>query len=179
MGIGELSNVTITNLSDNQILKFDASANDGAGQWVNEADGGSGGSGGSTDLTHTRTDSAVTIVSSTGSNVSIPAANAGDTNDPGQGAGIMSKTQATRVARALLDASPALHGNLNISADNSTHHSIVSSNNGDIIFAPNGNGSVGITSGSTLQSAAGGVTNTSFIVEGVDAASSAIEDDHN
>jgi hypothetical protein len=78
------------------------------------------------------------------------------------------------------DSSPQLGGNLNISEDNSTHHSIVSSNNGDIIFAPNGTGSLGVTSGSTLQAGpAGGVTNPSVIVEGVDVASSTVWVDHN
>ena len=113
MEIGELSNVTLTNLADNQILKYDSSS----GVWQNEADGGSGGSS-STDLSQVRTDTTVQVVSSTGNNVTIPAADSTDSSSTG--AGIMSKDQATRVARSILDAAPALHANVDVNGNSFT-----------------------------------------------------------
>ena len=133
MEVGELSNVTLTNLADNQILKYDASS----GVWQNEADGGSGGSS-STDLSGITTDTTLTVVSSTGNNVQFPAANAADTNSTG--AGIMSKAQATRVAQSLLDATPQLYANLDVAARQIT----TTTTNGDIELAPNGTGVVEI-----------------------------------
>ena len=150
--IENLSNVTVTNIADNQILKWDAAANGGNGQWVNEADGGSGGSGGSTDLTHTRTDTAVTVVSSTGSNVTIPAANASDSSS--EGAGVMSKAQATRVAKTVLDDAPALHANLSVNGKE-----ITSTSDGNIVINPHGNGTVELGAATTIST--GGLTVTS------------------
>ena len=133
MEVGELSNVTLTNLADNQILKYDASS----GVWQNEADGGSGGSS-STDLSQVRTDTTVQVVSSTGNNVTIPAADSTDSSSTG--AGIMSKAQATRVAQSLLDATPQLYANLDVAARQIT----TTTTNGDIELAPNGTGVVEI-----------------------------------
>ena len=133
MEIGELSNVTLTSLADNQILKYDSAS----GVWQNEADGGSGGST-STDLTQVRTDTTVQVVSSTGNNVTIPAADSTDSSSTG--AGIMSKAQATRVAQSLLDATPQLYANLDVAARQIT----TTTTNGDIELAPNGTGVVEI-----------------------------------
>jgi len=133
MEIGELSNVTLTNLADNQILKYDSAS----GVWQNEADGGSGGST-STDLSQVRTDTTVQVVSSTGNNVTIPAADSTDSSSTG--AGIMSKAQATRVAQSLLDATPQLYANLDVAARQIT----TTTTNGDIELAPNGTGVVEI-----------------------------------
>ena len=133
MEVGELSNVTLTNLADNQILKYDASS----GVWQNEADGGSGGSS-STDLSQVRTDTTVQVVSSTGNNVTIPAADSTDSSSTG--AGIMSKAQATRVAQSLLDATPQLYANLDVAARQIT----TTTTNGDIELAANGTGVVEI-----------------------------------
>ena len=133
MEVGELSNVTLTNLADNQILKYDSAS----GVWQNEADGGSG-SGSSTDLSGITTDTTLTVVSSTGNNVLFPAANPNDTNSTG--AGIMSKAQATRVAQSLLDATPQLYANLDVAA----RQIITTTTNGDIELAPNGTGVVEI-----------------------------------
>ena len=133
MEVGQLSNVTLTNLADNQILKYDSAS----GVWQNEADGGSGGSS-STDLSGITTDTTLTVVSSTGNNVLFPAANAADTNSTG--AGIMSKAQATRVAQSLLDATPQLYANLDVAARQIT----TTTTNGDIELAANGTGVVEI-----------------------------------
>jgi hypothetical protein len=133
MEVGELSNVTLTNLADNQILKYDSAS----GVWQNEADGGSGGST-STDLSQVRTDTTVQVVSSTGNNVTIPAADSTDSSSTG--AGIMSKAQATRVAQSLLDATPQLYANLDVAARQIT----TTTTNGDIELAPNGTGVVEI-----------------------------------
>jgi len=133
MEVGELSNVTLTSLADNQILKYDSAS----GVWQNEADGGSGGST-STDLTQVRTDTTVQVVSSTGNNVTIPAADSTDSSSTG--AGIMSKAQATRVAQSLLDATPQLYANLDVAARQIT----TTTTNGDIELAPNGTGVVEI-----------------------------------
>ena len=133
MEIGELSNVTLTNLADNQILKYDSSS----GVWQNEADGGGGGSS-STDLSQVRTDTTVQVVSSTGNNVTIPAADSTDSSSTG--AGIMSKAQATRVAQSLLDATPQLYANLDVAS----RQIITSTTNGDIELAANGTGVVEI-----------------------------------
>ena len=133
MEVGELSNVTLTNLADNQILKYDSAS----GVWQNEADGGSGGSS-STDLSQVRTDTTVQVVSSTGNNVTIPAADSTDSSSTG--AGIMSKAQATRVAQSLLDATPQLYANLDVAARQIT----TTTTNGDIELAPNGTGVVEI-----------------------------------
>ena len=133
MEVGELSNVTLTNLADNQILKYDSSS----GVWQNEADGGSGGTS-STDLSQVRTDTTVQVVSSTGNNVTIPAADSTDSSSTG--AGIMSKAQATRVAQSLLDATPQLYANLDVAARQIT----TTTTNGDIELAPNGTGVVEI-----------------------------------
>ena len=130
MEVGQLSNVTLTNLADNQILKYDAANN----VWQNEADGGSGGST-STDLSQVRTDTTVQVVSSTGNNVTIPAADSTDSSSTG--AGIMSKDQATRVARSILDAAPALHGNLDVNGNE-----ITSASDGNVVINPDGNGLV-------------------------------------
>ena len=133
MEVGELSNVTLTNLADNQILKYDSAS----GVWQNEADGGSGGSS-STDLSQVRTDTTVQVVSSTGNNVTIPAADSTDSSSTG--AGIMSKAQATRVAQSLLDATPQLYANLDVAARQIT----TTTTNGDIELVPNGTGVVEI-----------------------------------
>ena len=133
MEVGELSNVTLTNLADNQILKYDSAS----GVWQNEADGGSGGTS-STDLSQVRTDTTVQVVSSTGNNVTIPAADSTDSSSTG--AGIMSKAQATRVAQSLLDATPQLYANLDVAARQIT----TTTTNGDIELAPNGTGVVEI-----------------------------------
>jgi|TARA_B100001741_G_scaffold311652_1_gene313270 hypothetical protein len=133
MEVGELSNVTLTNLADNQILKYDSAS----GVWQNEADGGSGGSS-STDLSQVRTDTTVQVVSSTGNNVTIPAADSTDSSSTG--AGIMSKAQATRVAQSLLDATPQLYANLDVAS----RQIITSTTNGDIELAANGTGVVEI-----------------------------------
>jgi len=133
MEVGELSNVTLTNLADNQILKYDSAS----GVWQNEADGGSGGTS-STDLSQVRTDTTVQVVSSTGNNVTIPAADSTDSSSTG--AGIMSKAQATRVAQSLLDATPQLYANLDVAARQIT----TTTANGDIELAPNGTGVVEI-----------------------------------
>ena len=133
MEVGELSNVTLTNLADNQILKYDSAS----GVWQNEADGGSGGTS-STDLSQVRTDTTVQVVSSTGNNVTIPAADSTDSSSTG--AGIMSKAQATRVAQSLLDATPQLYANLDVAARQIT----TTTTNGDIEIAPNGTGVVEI-----------------------------------
>lgn len=107
--VEQLGDVTITSLADGEVLKWVAAES----RWENKADSGGSG-GGDTDLTHVRTDTTVTVQSSSGDNVTLPAANAADDNDPGQGAGIMSKDQATRVARSVLNSTPALHANLDI-----------------------------------------------------------------
>ena len=63
------------------------------------------------------------------------------------------------------DSSPQLGGNLNISENDSTHHSIVSQNNGSIVINPNGTGAIELGAATTVSTgdltlSAGGVSTT-------------------
>ena len=89
--IGDLSNVSSSTPSTNQVLKWNGSA------WAPAADStGGGGGGGTTDLSNTANGTSLTIESSTGNNTSLPAATT-------SAWGVMTDDDKTALDSAILD----------------------------------------------------------------------------
>ena len=88
--IGDLSNVSSSTPSTNQVLKWNGSA------WAPAADSTGGGGGGTTDLSNTANGTSLTIESSTGNNTSLPAATT-------SAWGVMTDDDKTALDSAILD----------------------------------------------------------------------------